>query len=229
MKVEVVAKALEDRVANSEKLKEDVLRKVANKMKEAGYRDLTKVFEYLDDDQSGVLDRAELDEGLKRMKVTLSVSLIKNLFIVLDKNSDNKISLKEFEKVLSKFDFKNITPKPNVYLGGPVDLDKGFVIHQNDYEINGTIEVSKNISLTSNLKIISDILDGNGPNNFRFVLGYSGWGPGQLESELKHGDWMILPADQRLIFDTPDNIMWKTAYIKLGINISDFGGQSGIS
>jgi hypothetical protein len=84
-------------------LKEDVLRKVANKMKEAGYRDLTKVFEYLDDDNSGVLDRAELDEGLKRMKVTLSVSLIKNLFIVLDKNSDNKISLKEFEKVLSKF------------------------------------------------------------------------------------------------------------------------------
>ena len=51
----------------------------------------------------------------------------------------------------------------------------------------------------------------------------------ELEGELKKGDWMVLPADQKLIFNTPDNIMWKTAYMKLGINVNDFGGQTGIS
>ena len=78
------------------------------------------------------------------------------------------------EKILSKFELKNITPKPNIYLGGPVDLNKGFVIHKNDYETKGTLEVSENISLTSNLKIVNDILDGRGPAKFRFALGYSG-------------------------------------------------------
>ena len=65
----------------------------------------------------------------------------------------------DIDKVLSKFELNNIIPKPNIYLGGPVDLNKGFVIHKNDYETNGTLEISKNISLTSNLKIVNDILD----------------------------------------------------------------------
>ena len=64
---------------------------------------------------------------------------------------------------------------------------------------------------------------------FRFALGYSGWGPGQLEDELKQGDWLILPANQKLIFNTPDDIMWNTACKKLGINLNDFGGTAGIS
>jgi len=135
----------------------------------------------------------------------------------------------DIDKVLSKFELKNISPKPNIYLGGPVDLNKGFVIHKNDYETNGTLEISKNISLTSNLKIVNDILDGKGPNKFRLALGYSGWGPGQLEDELKQGDWLVLPANQNLIFNTPDEVMWKTACEKLGINLADFGGITGIS
>ena len=60
-------------------------------------------------------------------------------------------------------------------------------------------------------------------------MGYSGWGPGQLEKELKHGDWLILPANQNLIFNTPDEMMWKTAYENLGIRLKDFGGTAGIS
>ena len=150
-----------------------------------------------------------------------------------DKNGAMGIMLNKpipnIEKILSKFELKNITPKPNIYLGGPVDLNKGFVIHDNKYEINGTLEVSKDISLTSNLKIVNDILDGKGPNKFRFTLGYSGWGPGQLEDELKKGSWLILPADQNLIFNTPDNMMWKAACKKLGINLGDLSGPAGIS
>jgi putative transcriptional regulator len=60
-------------------------------------------------------------------------------------------------------------------------------------------------------------------------LGYSGWGPGQLEKELKQGDWLLLPANQKLIFNTPDEIMWKTAYKNLGIELKELGGTAGIS
>ena len=133
------------------------------------------------------------------------------------------------EEFISKLELKNISPKPNIYLGGPVDVNKGFVIHETGYETKGTLEVSKNVSLTSDLKIINDIIDGNGPDKFRFALGYSGWGPGQLEDELKQGDWLVLPAEKNLIFNTPDEMMWKNACKKLGIDLDSLGGQAGIS
>ena len=133
------------------------------------------------------------------------------------------------EKLLYKLDIKDINPKPNVYLGGPVDINKGFVIHEKGYKTKGTLSVSNQISLTSNLDIINDILDGKGPSNYRFALGYSGWGPGQLEEELKRGDWLILPAYKQIMFDTPDSMMWKKACNKLGIDLNNLAGPAGIS
>ena len=133
------------------------------------------------------------------------------------------------EKLLYKLDIKDLSPKPNVYLGGPVDINKGFVIHEKGYKTKGTLSVSSQISLTSNLDIINDILDGKGPSNYRFALGYSGWGPGQLEEELKRGDWLILPAYKQIMFDTPDSMMWKKACNKLGIDLNNLAGPAGIS
>ena len=133
------------------------------------------------------------------------------------------------EQFLSKFDIKNIKLKPRVYLGGPVDVNKGFVIHEKGYQTKGTLEVSNKISLTSNLDIINDILSGNGPNNYRFALGYSGWAPGQLEEELKRGDWLVLPAYKNIMFNTPDDMMWKIACNKLGIDLNNLAGPAGIS
>ena len=133
------------------------------------------------------------------------------------------------EKLLYKLDIKDLNPKPNVYLGGPVDINKGFVIHEKGYKTKGTLSVSSQISLTSNLDIINDILDGKGPSNYRFALGYSGWGPGQLEEELKRGDWLILPAYKQIMFDTPDSMMWKKACNKLGIDLNNLAGPAGIS
>ena len=87
----------------------------------------------------------------------------------------------------------------------------------------------KKISLTSNLDIINDILNGKGPDNYRFALGYSGWGPGQLEEELKRGDWLVLPAYKKIMFNTPDDMMWKIACNKLGIDLNNLAGPAGIS
>ena len=80
------------------------------------------------------------------------------------------------EEFISKLELKNISPKPNIYLGGPVDVNKGFVIHENGYETKGTLEVSKNISLTSDLKIINDItnqpVNSNTINKDNFTQSY---------------------------------------------------------
>ena len=135
----------------------------------------------------------------------------------------------DIDKFLYKLDIKSLNPKPNVYLGGPVDINKGFVIHEKGYETKGTLEVSNKISLTSNLDIINDILDGKGPSKYRFALGYSGWGPGQLEEELKRGDWLVLPAYKEIMFNTPDDMMWKIACNKLGIDLNNLAGPAGIS
>lgn len=100
---EKVAKNLEDAVANSAQLREDAVRKVAKLMKEAGIRGIDKAFDYFDDDKSGIINREELVEGFKRMKVTLNQALIENLFVILDRNADNEITLIEFENCFQKY------------------------------------------------------------------------------------------------------------------------------
>jgi len=159
----------------------------------------------------------------------------KGIIYICEHNNDGAMGIMinkpipDIGRLLKKMDLKEINPSLSVYLGGPVDIGKGFIIHEKGYQTNGTLEISKNISLTSNSKVIGDILEGNGPNNYRFALGYSGWGPGQLEDELKQGDWLLLPADKNLIFNTPDNLMWEIACQKLGINLKNLGGTAGIS
>ncbi len=159
----------------------------------------------------------------------------KGIIYICEHNNDGAMGIMinkpipNIEKMLHKLDITDMHPKPNVYLGGPVDINKGFVIHEKGYKTKGTQVVSNKISLTSNLDIINDILDGKGPTNYRFALGYSGWGPGQLEEELKRGDWLVLPAYKQIMFGTPDEMMWNKACNKLGIDLNNLAGPAGIS
>ena len=159
----------------------------------------------------------------------------KGIIYICEHNNDGAMGIMinkpipNIEKLLSQLDIKDLSPKPNVYLGGPVDINKGFVIHEKGYKTKGTQIVSSKISLTSNLDIITDILEGKGPDNYRFALGYSGWGPGQLEEELKRGDWLVLPAHKQIMFGTPDDMMWGKACKKLGIDLNNLAGPAGIS
>jgi putative transcriptional regulator len=159
----------------------------------------------------------------------------KGIIYICEHNTDGAMGIMinkpipNIETLLSQLDIKDLTPKPSVYLGGPVDINKGFVIHEKGYKTKGTQIVSNKISLTSNLDIINDILEGKGPNNYRFALGYSGWGPGQLEEELKRGDWLVLPAHKQIMFGTPDDMMWSKACKKLGIDLNNLAGPAGIS
>jgi Ca2+-binding EF-hand superfamily protein len=102
LKVELVLKNIEDRIENSQKMREDVIKKIAKNMKAEGIN-METALQYFDTDGSGMISRSELSDGFKMMKVTLSEALIKNVFCILDNNNDNEISMLEFEAVFSQY------------------------------------------------------------------------------------------------------------------------------
>ena len=131
--------------------------------------------------------------------------------------------------ILQKTGLEEIQPSPEVYFGGPVNLGMGLILHDANYAIEGTLNISNSIALTSNKQIISDLKEGGGPQQFRFSMGYTGWEQGQLEREIENGDWLLIPADEDFIFSIPDTEKWQTATTRLGIDIANLGGSAGIA
>jgi putative transcriptional regulator len=89
-----------------------------------------------------------------------------------------------------------------VHYGGPVEPGRGFLVHSGDYAIDGTIAVTDDIRVTQETRSLRAALTGKAPRSWLFALGYAGWGPGQLESELARKAWSVVPADAALVFDT---------------------------
>jgi putative transcriptional regulator len=112
---------------------------------------------------------------------------------------------------------------PPVYIGGPVELESAFILYKSDYRTDFQLEVSPTISLSRETKVLEDIARLRGPEKYLFILGYAGWGPGQLEQELVDDGWLMVPAEDHVIFDIPDEEKWRTAALMYGIDISVFG------
>ena len=103
--------------------------------------------------------------------------------------------------------------------GGPVQVDRGFVLHRpSDHQWESTLPISNDISLTASSDIISDIANEQGPNDLIITLGYTGWGPGQLEQELSENAWLTVPGDADIVFDVPFHQRASAAAAKIGIN-----------
>lgn len=116
---------------------------------------------------------------------------------------------------------------PPVYIGGPVELESAFILYRSDYRTDYQLEISPTISLSRETRVLEDIARCKGPEKYLFILGYAGWGPGQLEQELVDDGWLMVPADDHVIFDIPDEEKWRTAAMQYGIDISVFGDVIG--
>lgn len=109
-----------------------------------------------------------------------------------------------------------------VYLGGPVETERGFILHTAEYDQNLLLKFPDNLAVSSNVNILKDIKKGAGPKSSLFVLGYTGWNAGQLEDEVNSNLWLVSEADKDLIFDDNNDEKWSTALSKIGVSESQY-------
>lgn len=121
------------------------------------------------------------------------------------------------------------TPDIAVQLGGPVEMGRGFVLHSGDYLREGTTRIDDRVCVTATVEILQDIANGKGPEHMVMALGYTGWGAGQLDEEMKNNGWLTVPADENLLFDNDLESKWDRAMAKIGISpsmLSDVAGHA---
>lgn len=133
------------------------------------------------------------------------------------------------QEILKQTQLWKADHQPNIYMGGPVQMNRGLVLHDANYKNEETQTISKHLLLTTNKIIVDDLIKGDGPEKFRIMFGYAGWSPGQLEREYENGDWLILPASSDFIFNTPDENKWKSAAGSFGIDVLNISGKPGFS
>lgn len=115
----------------------------------------------------------------------------------------------------------------SLFFGGPVESERGFVLHSAEYLQDSTLKIDSNVALTASAEILKDIAEGCGPRKSIVVLGYAGWAPGQLETEIRNNGWLHASADELLIFDEELDTKWEMALAKIGVDSSMLSGQAG--
>jgi len=122
-------------------------------------------------------------------------------------------------------------PDERVYDGGPVQMERGFILHSRmspDQEPwDSSLTVSDELALTTSQDILHAIAKGQGPEQHLLALGYAGWGPGQLEYEISENAWLHAPADPAIIFETPVDQRWQQAALLMGVDINAMGMTAG--
>jgi putative transcriptional regulator len=117
-----------------------------------------------------------------------------------------------------------------VHFGGPVEHGRGFVLHTADYAVEeSSMKVTDTFAMTATVDILQDIARGAGPRQSLLALGYAGWGPGQLESEIQANGWLTAPADAALVFGLDDAEKWGAALRSISIDprlLSAEGGRA---
>ena len=135
-----------------------------------------------------------------------------------------------FSDLLERLDITPVagSAAPAIYVGGPVEHARGFVLHSGDYTAeHSTLKVDDQFGMTATVDVLEDIARGFGPQSALLALGYSGWGPGQLEGEIGQNGWLVCDADSALIFG-PDNAgKWGAALGRLGIDPFTLSADAG--
>lgn len=133
-------------------------------------------------------------------------------------------------EVLEQLDIVVRSPEAagaTVYLGGPVQTDRGFVIHCGPLEFDSTLRIAADIRVTTSRDVLEAIAEGRGPAQSLIALGYAGWGSGQLEDELSANAWLNGPASDDIIFNLPPTQRWQAAAQLLGVDLNLLSGEAG--
>jgi putative transcriptional regulator len=131
-----------------------------------------------------------------------------------------------FDKIDIKLEAENLSNLP-VYFGGPVQLDRGFVLHRPIGLWQSTLAVNDEVGLTSSRDVLASVGSEGLPAEILVTLGYSGWDAGQLENELAQNSWLTVPAKASILFDLPPEERLPAAMQKLGISFSQLSDVAG--
>jgi putative transcriptional regulator len=118
-------------------------------------------------------------------------------------------------------------PDAPVHVGGPVETQRGFVLHSPEWRGNGTIETGPHFSLSFSQDVLRAIAEGRGPRQWLFALGYAGWGEGQLEEELHHHGWHAATGRGEILFETESERRWTRAWAAEGIDPALLASETG--
>ncbi len=145
--------------------------------------------------------------------------------IIVNKPADEV----DFAELLESLEIESETGvSMPVHFGGPVELGRGFVLHSKDYVADeATMRVPPSFAMTVTLDILKDIAERNGPDQAILALGYAGWGPGQLENEIKENGWLVSDATPDLIFNLDNDGKWAAALGSLGVDPATLSATAG--
>jgi putative transcriptional regulator len=130
--------------------------------------------------------------------------------------------------VVEDADKIEVPSRVKVLKGGPVDTQRGFVLHSSDFYVeNSTLPIDEGVCLTATLDILKAIARGEGPRSALLALGYAGWAPGQLEQEIHQNGWLHCSADPELIFGTDIERKYEKALQKIGIHLGMLSTEAG--
>ena len=137
-----------------------------------------------------------------------------------------------FEKIELKLEIAPLLDQP-VYFGGPVQVERGFVLHESiaGLSYSSSLSIPGGLTMTTSKDVLEALALGNGPRKFLMTLGYAGWGAGQLEEELILNGWINIPLDREqmsdIIFNTPYSQRYQKAMSHLGFDLSHLSGETG--
>jgi len=134
-----------------------------------------------------------------------------------------------FDALLAQLDVEPVPPARQIQLcqGGPVDHGRGFVLHTSDWISDGSLRVDDRLALTASLDVLQEIAQGGGPKESMLALGYSSWGPGQLDREMQENVWLSAPGELTLLFDADHGTKWRRALAILRVDPLLLSGVSG--
>lgn len=146
--------------------------------------------------------------------------------LVINKSSEISVSRLLNEIDIETNDDSELSSQ-NVLTGGPVQTDRGFVLHTGGKIWSSSIALPGDINVTTSKDILQSLSTDQAPDQFLLTLGYAGWTAGQLEDEMANNAWLTIEADHDILFNTPVEKRWEKAIQKLGIDISQLSAISG--
>jgi len=114
-----------------------------------------------------------------------------------------------------------------IYQGGPVQENRGFVLHEPIGHWESTLRVTESLGVSTSKDILNAIAKQDGPTHHILTLGYAGWGPGQLEQEIADNAWLNGPATREIIFEVATDQRWQAAAEQLGVDLAALSGETG--